>query len=449
MSLLLYLTKASLAIILFYLVYVLVFKRLTFFVHNRFYLLGSLLFSLVLPFIQLPESRMDGQFFSIAPVIPWDQLKAAAPPGPPDAAIPGSQTTIFQALLLLYFLVCILRLIQVALRFTSTKRAFSGGTLVKEEGISWNIHPEVKSPFTLFRTIYLDQRLYHDRISPVRLHEEVHARQLHSIDLFITEIICAFLWFNPFVFLFKRQIRENHEFLADYYAQAGGDGLVRYMQAFSVELTRNFDPAFASQFRSSTIKKRIIMLTNKRSQKIKKWYYVLALPLIGLSIMAFQQPAEMILPETVGISVRTAKTVPVPQASEKGIPSLFPLEERYRDGVTFKFDAHAKHPITGEMMTHRGIDFRAPVGAPVYATADGTVTISEEHDKYGKYILIDHGSSYATLYGHMDALQVSAREIVTRGQQIGTVGNTGVSTGPHLHYEVRKNGEHVDPTDYF
>lgn len=449
MSMLLYMIRVSLAIVILFILYRLVFRKLTFFVHNRFYLLGSLVVSVTAPLIQLPGGKMEGHFFNVTQMIPWDQIALAAPATLPEISGNGSTIHQLQWVLGVYFLVSAIRFILVTRKFVRIRKALSGGTVVRERGIWWHIHPAVKSPFTMFRTVYLDQRLYQDATSPVRMHEEVHARQLHSIDLLLAEILCAFLWFNPFIFLFKRQIRENHEFLADHIAQSRGDGLVRYMQAFSAELTRTFDPAFASQFRSSTIKKRIIMLTNKRSQKNMKWLYVIAMPVIVMAVMAFQQPADRILPEHGAISVKAASAGPVPVNGEPGIPSLFPLDERYRDGVTFAYDKHAKHPITGEMMTHRGIDFRAPAGAQVYAAANGIVAKSEEHDKYGKFIIIDHGNSYATLYAHLDELKVSEGERVAIGQQIGTVGNTGVSTGPHLHYEVRKNGDHVNPADYY
>lgn len=449
MSMLLYLIKVCLATMAFFLLYKLVFRRLTFFVYNRFYLLGSLFLSITLPLIRIPAGTMEDHLFSVPQMIPWDQFAAMAPAVSPDVATTGSSMQLLRWMLAVYFLIAVIRFCLVIVKFTRIRKTFSGGTLVMQKGIRWYIHPLVKSPFTLFRTVYLDPGLFRQTTSPVRRHEEVHARQLHSIDLLVTEILGAFLWFNPFVFLFRRQIRENHEFLADHVAQSNSVGLVRYMQAFSAELNRNYDPTFASHFRSSTIKNRIIMLTNKRSQKNKKLYYIAALPVIAIFLLAFRQPADRMLPEHAGLSVGSATTSHVPVNSDPGIPSFFPLDERYRNGVTFAYDQHAKHPITGEMMTHRGIDFRAPTGAHVYAAANGTVVKSEEHEKYGKFILIDHGTSYVTLYAHLDELQVTAGEIVTMGRQIGTVGNTGVSTGPHLHYEVRKNGDHVNPADYY
>ena len=99
---------------------------------------------------------------------------------------------------------------------------------------------------------------------------------------------------------------------------------------------------------------------------------------------------------------------------------------------------------------HEGIDFTAPVGTEIYATGDGVVkTIEYSRRGYGNVILINHGFGYETLYAHMSKMNIKAGQKVKRGQVIGFVGNTGKSTAPHLHYEVRKNGTAIDPINFF
>ena len=107
------------------------------------------------------------------------------------------------------------------------------------------------------------------------------------------------------------------------------------------------------------------------------------------------------------------------------------------------------HPIWKTYIFHEGLDFAAPTGADIYATGDGKVIKAEYSGGYGKMVLVDHGFGYQTLYAHMNSIGVMVGSEVKRGQVIGTVGNTGDSTGPHLHYEVHKNGRHVNPIDYF
>ena len=108
------------------------------------------------------------------------------------------------------------------------------------------------------------------------------------------------------------------------------------------------------------------------------------------------------------------------------------------------------HPIYKVRKMHTGIDFAAPIGTPIYAAADGLVAnVDISFTGYGKKIEIDHGFGYRTRYAHMHAFAVRSGQHVKRGQLIGYVGDTGLSTSPHLHYEVFINGAHVNPIHYF
>ena len=107
------------------------------------------------------------------------------------------------------------------------------------------------------------------------------------------------------------------------------------------------------------------------------------------------------------------------------------------------------HPIKKQEMLHMGIDLKASTGTPVRATADGTVLqVAEDPKGYGKYIVIDHGANLFTKYAQLSGFRVQPGEKVTRGQVIGLVGNSGASTAPHLHYEVIKDQQPVNPQDY-
>jgi murein DD-endopeptidase MepM/ murein hydrolase activator NlpD len=105
-------------------------------------------------------------------------------------------------------------------------------------------------------------------------------------------------------------------------------------------------------------------------------------------------------------------------------------------------------PFINRPAMHTGIDFRGSIGEPVRATASGTVTSAGWSGGYGKMIEIDHGNGLATRYGHLSAINVEVGEGVKIGQTIGELGSTGRSTGPHLHYETRINGEAVDPEKF-
>jgi peptidase M23-like protein len=107
------------------------------------------------------------------------------------------------------------------------------------------------------------------------------------------------------------------------------------------------------------------------------------------------------------------------------------------------------HPIHKVDKMHTGIDFTAPPGTPIQATGNGVV-IKAEHEVfgYGNHVIIDHGYGYTSLYGHMSSFSVQVGDKIQKGQTIGKVGNTGTSTAPHLHYEVRLKNNPVDPVIY-
>lgn len=126
------------------------------------------------------------------------------------------------------------------------------------------------------------------------------------------------------------------------------------------------------------------------------------------------------------------------------IPSAKPVLN-YR--LTSSFGGRSD-PFRGTRRMHNGLDMAGPVGTPIYATADGVVTRSSWFGGYGRYISINHGGGIETRYGHMSELLVGEGVRVRRGQLIGRMGSTGRSTGSHLHYEVRIDGQPVNPVPF-
>jgi murein DD-endopeptidase MepM/ murein hydrolase activator NlpD len=106
------------------------------------------------------------------------------------------------------------------------------------------------------------------------------------------------------------------------------------------------------------------------------------------------------------------------------------------------------HPILGYQRFHAGLDFAADYGSPIFAADRGSVIFAGWYGGYGNTVILDHGNGLTTLYGHAQELYVSEGQAVERGQAIAATGSTGLSTGPHLHFEVRSNGEPVDPAGY-
>jgi murein DD-endopeptidase MepM/ murein hydrolase activator NlpD len=131
------------------------------------------------------------------------------------------------------------------------------------------------------------------------------------------------------------------------------------------------------------------------------------------------------------------------------IPAIQPIDNKSLKCIVSGFGWRI-HPIFKTERFHTGIDFAAAEGTPIYATGDGIVEKADDSEQgYGNHVVINHGFGFETLYGHMSRMAVTAGEKVKRGQVIGYVGCTGQCTGDHVHYEVIKNGEKINPIDYF
>ncbi len=130
------------------------------------------------------------------------------------------------------------------------------------------------------------------------------------------------------------------------------------------------------------------------------------------------------------------------------LPYIRPVNVTMKLGDGLKF--RDVHPVLGSPKWHFGQDFRCPIGTEVHATGAGTVYYAgNENDGFGNKVVIDHGYGYRTIYGHLSKCNVKRGDKVMRGDFIGLSGNTGTSTGPHLHYQIDLFGSHVNPLWYF
>ena len=165
------------------------------------------------------------------------------------------------------------------------------------------------------------------------------------------------------------------------------------------------------------------MITKNKSHKFQLVRYLILVPVITMLAMSFIRPG-----------------------GEK--PDIFPIEEANYSKITLHFGEEFLNPFTNKETIHNGIDIKAKEGIPVNSTADGVVIKVTTEKGWGNLVVIDHGNGYTTWYAHLKDFNVEEDQQVRKGQTIGHVGNTGNSTGPHLHYEVRLNDKPVDPMDY-
>lgn len=145
---------------------------------------------------------------------------------------------------------------------------------------------------------------------------------------------------------------------------------------------------------------------------------------------------------------RAEETAPIrklgAQKTGNNIPSIWPVVGTLRSGVGMR-----NNPFGGSSVEyHKGQDIAAPMGTPINATADGVVVVAGWVGGYGNGIYIDHGNGITTRYGHLSRIDVVVGQTVKQGGHLGLVGSTGRSTGPHLHYEVRINGQPTSPLNY-
>lgn len=129
-------------------------------------------------------------------------------------------------------------------------------------------------------------------------------------------------------------------------------------------------------------------------------------------------------------------------SSDNSLP-VWPLEA----GISSSF-GWRKDPVTGEDKFHEGIDLAAKEGTDVKAAMAGRVQVTDDQEGYGKVVVLDHGHGFTTLYAHNSDIEVKTGEWVAKGSTIAKVGSTGRSTGPHLHFEVRKDGKELDPENF-
>lgn len=275
MEILIYIGKVSLYWVLFYLCYQLLLRRHTFFHWNRFYLLGSMLVSLALPFLSYPES---------APKIPVAyQISAQAVSIVATSSHTQSLLTWQNAVGLIYFI----GLLYASIRLFRNIRQLRG-FLAQGEQIELDdctvvlIDSNMVGSFSFLQWIVVNRHDYEHNFDAILRHEMVHRQQRHTLDILIAEVIQLFFWFNPVIFLYKKSLQEIHEFLADAQApnrETYATFLVQYaLNAPITTLTNHF-------FKASQIKTRIQMIYKNRTSKWLLSTYMVAIVMIGTVAM--------------------------------------------------------------------------------------------------------------------------------------------------------------------
>jgi len=441
-SFFIFIIESAISVSTFYIFYELFLKRDTWFQFNRYFLLFGLIFSCILPFLD----------FSVTGVVVISQNQFEFS----DYLNMSSSVHSFEKqavnwvykpnfILLLYIAIVSIFLIRLLFQIIQLYKTINANEIINYKNYKLVLLNNSSSPFSFFNYIFIDKDDYRNGSNELLLHEITHARQKHSIDVILLEMILVFQWFNPFIYRYRQAFKEIHEYLADRGVLKANNDKTAYQRLIIRQIEKSIQVRLASQFNYSLTKKRIKMMTRINSGKLAKFKTLLIIPLIALLLMAFGM-------KTSTESFLNTNQVLQTTLDSKQIPSIFPVKKG--DGVEISSGYGMRmHPTKKVEMMHNAVDIKAPKGTPVFATADGMIRKVEKNFKqgegYGKYIIIDHEGGFSTLYSQLSEYNTKEGKEVSQGDVIGYVGQSGLSTGPHLHYEVMKDGENVNPSDYF
>lgn len=314
----------------------------------------------------------------------------------------------------------------------------------------------------LFRpTLLLPQTLLSaEQLGHVLSHEMTHLKRCDLMYKWFAFLVKCVHWFNPMVYVINRQIRLECEISCDLSVVKTMDAQARERYIHTILWLLSGEGACGSGFATEmvgnlrTLKRRFRIIQKKPTiSKTARWMSLgvavilaaaalLTSGVLGGSVpmntQAQSAPAPVIELETTDTTTTTA-VAPVPTEISFCWPC--PNSEQITSGFGYRWGT-----------AHSGIDVYAALGSPIVAAADGTVVETNPSGwggGYGLYVVLDHGGGLITKYGCLDSLNVSVGQTVSRGQEIGCVGNTGNSTGPHLHFEVQKDGVPQDPANFF
>ncbi|KAB8153442.1 peptidoglycan DD-metalloendopeptidase family protein [Kordia sp. TARA_039_SRF] len=435
-SFLIYLFQVSLVFSCFYLLFKFVFSRFTFHTFNRIFLVSILPLSLLLPL-------SDTLFLTIQLPIEIPVLKEVT------EFTESFTLTIFETeshqtvdIGFWIFIVYLAFLCSFLIRFARTIfRLFH----LRKKATQITLHDtkvyttNVSEVFSYFHWIFVPKKPIATIDKCILSHEKAHIAKLHSVDMMVAELFIAFQWFNPLAYFYRKSLKSIHEFQADATVLAKENiKKSSYLTLLLASLQPvNANPAY-NYFSQSTLKKRIDMMTKSPSKNRSKLAYVLLLPVIALTFMAFKNSeSNSVLHELMPIAI-----------SESGIPSLFPVQNKSINHISSEFGAVRKHPKLKNKLPHGGIDIKAALGTPIVATADGTIAKANNEGNWGNLIIISHADGFETWYAHLQGFNIKSGQTVKKGEIIGYVGNSGLSTAPHLHYEVRQHGKRLNPLKY-
>jgi len=257
-----YLIKSILTLGILYVFHWLFLRNLKTFTFNRFFLLSSLAFSLVIPLVAIPVGK---------PVVSINQVGSSLPientiqfSGEFISASNNQETSLFAILPLFYLGISLILLIRFCINLFNILRTISTSQNIKQPGFHLVLMEKQILPHSFFKYIFINKAQYQtgEIDSALIEHESTHCRQWHSIEIIITELLKVIFWINPFIWLIRKQMQLNHEFLADQSVLTKND-ITQYRNLLLNTILKNHSGILVSNFNFSTTKQRIKMMTRK------------------------------------------------------------------------------------------------------------------------------------------------------------------------------------------
>lgn len=309
--------------------------------------------------------------------------------------------------------------------------------------VSIVVSDRTTAPFTMGMIkacIYVPQSVadsQHPNIyAAIIAHEMAHIKRLDALRIMMINVVQVLFWFHPLVWLCAMRLVELREQQCDRAVVATGDmsaNAYGWGMLATLELQYFGEHWLTVRSGSETPRHKMI----NRLIQLKK----------GDVLMPRSRFWAMALVICFGLIL-------LPAAPQQGIALAAPAVQS-DNGVTFVMPIKLGkisssygmrlHPIEKKKMMHKGVDIAAETGTPVYAAAAGVITFATFTEGYGNKIVVAHADGYQTMYGQLDTIMVKAGQKVSAGQEIATVGSSGLSTAPHLHFEIRKDEENLDP----
>lgn len=420
-----YILKVSLIFAVLYLFYRLCISRLTFHNVNRAFMLLMLPLSLIIPFIDI-ELNSNSIFQNASIPILFDDFGSIKSNTQQTVMTNYYEWSLSMVIAIFYALgvfILLIKLLRNVINLVKIKHQSESHVVGKYRVL----FADVPLAFSCFRSVFLPLNKKKEIDSSILEHEKLHGKAWHTLDLVLIELYVALFWFNPFVYLFRKDLKTVHEYQIDSMILQLDIKKSDYLQLMLNNLVSSHELAsLCNYFNALTIKKRVKMITKENSSKLNLVRYLLIVPIVALMMMSFS----------------TSKN------GGDDIPSISPIKVGEYDRISSTFGMRM-HPIIKVKKFHSGVDFSAKKGTEIVATANGIVTKVEfKKGSYGKMIVINHGGGYETWYTQLSDYEVKQGAKVKRGDAVGYVGNSGLSTGTHLHYEVRKDGKPVNPQEY-